>query len=373
MYDTRTVVGSHIVAEDNTESLALHLHKLVTTILRSKYFLRMSGCIVCDKLRSEQIHLLAWFHPWHELLVVHTLEFCTLHVVDDTPWALLLLLVERKKVALLALLVSLQVRAYQSLRHDKRHRLTIVEIVGLDGYIVNLRTHAESHVRWQSPRSSCPCDEVRFAPLRPLCLRILDKELYSGGEVLYVAIATRLVQLVRAKTCTRTWRIWLDGITLVEQALVVELLQKPPQSLDVLIVVSDIRMVKVNEVAHLLSQFTPLGSELHHVLTALMVVVFRRDVLLRSLVVNILLGNTQFLLDTQLHRKSVGIPSRLAVNLESLHSLVSVECILNTTCEDVVNTRVSVCRWRPLKEDKLRAAFTLINRLVEDVVLLPLC
>ncbi len=342
MHDTSTIFCCHIVAEDDTESLALHLHELVATILGGEHLLRMSGSILCHKLRSEVIDLLARFHPRHQLLVVHAFELGTLHAVNDAPRALLLLLVEWQEVALLALLVSLQVSIDTALRHNQSHWLAIVEIISLDGNIVNLRTHTESHVGWQCPRCGSPSDEIRFAPLGPLSLRILDQELCCGGEVLHVAITTRLVQLVRAQACTCAWRIWLDGIALVKQALVVELLEEPPQSLDVLVVVSDIRMVEVNEVTHLLGQLAPLGSKLHHILTTLVVVVLCRDILLRSLVVNILLGNTQFFLDTEFNRKSVSIPSSLAVNLESLHSLVSVECILDTTSQHVVNTRVAV-------------------------------
>ena len=178
---------------------------------------------------------------------------------------------------------------------------------------------------------------------------------------------------MRAQTCTCAWRVWLDGVTLVEQALVVELLEEPPESLDILVIVGDIRMVEIYEVTHLLGQLAPLSGELHHVLTALVVVILGRDILLRSLVVDILLGDAEFLLDTEFNRESVGIPSRLAVNLEALHGLVSVECILDTTCQHVVNTRVAISRWRSLKEDKLRAAFTLVDRLVEDIVFLPRC
>ena len=142
---------------------------------------------------------------------------------------------------------------------------------------------------------------------------------------------------MRAQTCTRTWRIWLDGVTLVEQTLVVELLEEPPESLDILVIVGDIRMIEIYEVTHLLGQLAPLGGELHHVLAALVVVILCRDILL-----SILLGDAEFLLDTEFNRESVGIPSRLAVNLEALHRLVSVECILDTTCQHVVNTRVAI-------------------------------
>ena len=107
--DTSTVIGSNVVAEDYAESLAVHLNELIATILRSEYLLRMSCSIFCYESWSKGIYLLAWLYPWQELLVVHAFEVCTLHVVDNAPWALLLLLVEWQEIALLALLVCLQI------------------------------------------------------------------------------------------------------------------------------------------------------------------------------------------------------------------------------------------------------------------------
>ena len=280
VYDTRTVVRSYVVAEDYAECLFLHLHKLVASVLRSKYLFRMSCCIFCYECGSEVVQFLARLHPRHELLVVQTLKLRTLHVVNHAPRAHLLVLVERQKVALLAFLVCLEVRTHERLSHNERHRLAVVEVVCLDGHIVNLRANAECHVRRQGPRSCGPCDKVRLAPLCPFCLRILDEELGCGGEVLHVTITTRLIELVRAKTRTCTRRIRLDGIALIEQTLVVELLEEPPKSLDILVVVCDIGMVEVNEVAHALCQLAPLSRELHDVLTATMVVFLSRDILL---------------------------------------------------------------------------------------------
>ena len=141
-------------------------------------------------------------------------------------------------------------------------------------------------------------------------------------------------------TCAR--RVRLNGVALVEQAFVVELLEEPPQSLNILVVVCDVRMVEVDEIAHLLGQLAPLGCKHHHILTTLLVVFLGRDILLRSLVVDILLCDTKLLLYAKLYGESVCVPSRLAVNLESLHGLIAIECVLNGACQNVVNARMTV-------------------------------
>ena len=78
---------------------------------------------------------------------------------------------------------------------------------------------------------------------------------------------------MRAQSSTCTWRIWLDGVTLVEQSLLIELLQEPPQCLDILVVVGNVRIIQINKITHLLGEVAPLLCEHHHVLAALLVII----------------------------------------------------------------------------------------------------
>ena len=131
-------------------------------------------------------------------------------------------------------------------------------------------------------------------------------------------------------------------------------------------------MVKIHEIAHLLRQVAPLLRVHHHVLTALAVVVLHRDVLLRVLVVDIGLGDAQFLFHAKLDGKSMGVPSRLTVNLIALHRLITVEGILDGAGQHMVNARMAVCRGRSLIEYKLRTSLTFLDALMEYVLGIPL-
>ena len=134
----------------------------------------------------------------------------------------------------------------------------------------------------------------------------------------------------------------MDGIALVEQSLVVELLEQPPQRLNIFIVVSDVRMIEVNPISHFLGQVSPLGSVGHDVLPAFLVVVGNGDIVFAFFVVDIGFGDTEFFLDTEFHRQSVGVPSSFPVHLESLHRLVAVEGVFDGSGQDMVYTGVSV-------------------------------
>ena len=109
---------------------------------------------------------------------------------------------------------------------------------------------------------------------------IVDEELGVGDKLLNIAIAARLVRRGRAQACTCTWRVLLDGVTLVEQPLVVELLEEQSQGLYIFGVVGDVGVVEVNGRAHLLGELTAFGRKLHHVLSALVVVILSIDILL---------------------------------------------------------------------------------------------
>ena len=108
-----------------------------------------------------------------------------------------------------------------------------------------------------------------------------------------------------------------------------QLLEQPPKGLHVLVVVSYVWIVEVNEVSHLLRQATPLGSKLHDIIAALVVIVLYGDVFVGLLVVDVSLGYPKLLFNAKLNGQSVCVPPGLAMNLVALHGLVSVEGIFD--------------------------------------------
>src|SRR4029077_9706226 len=80
----------------------------------------------------------------------------------------------------------------------------------------------------------------------------------------------------------------------------------------------------------------------------------------------------ELLLDLDLHRQAVCVPTRFALDVEALHRLVAREEILEGACEDVVRGRLAVGRGRAFIEDKARAAGTQLERFLEGALLLPL-
>ena len=130
-------------------------------------------------------------------------------------------------------------------------------------------------------------------------------------------------------------------------------------------------MVKVNKVTHLLRQVAPFLREHHHVLAALAVIVFCRDITRTLMVINISLGNAQFLLHAQLYGQTVGVPSCLAVHLITLHGLITIEGILDGTGKYMMNARVTVGRGRTFEEYELWTSLTLCDGAVEDIFLIP--
>ena len=73
---------------------------------------------------------------------------------------------------------------------------------------------------------------------------------------------------MRAKPCTGSRGVGLDGVSLVEESLLVEVCKKPPKRLDILIFVGDIGVIHIYPVAHLLGKLLPLCSILHYLATA---------------------------------------------------------------------------------------------------------
>ena len=322
MHDTRTVGRGHVVAHDHAEGIA---HRP---------------------------------HPREQLLVADALELGSLvNTILDLERSLHLLG---------------EVGRHQLARQNDGLRLVGIGVAALDAHIVDRGAYGQRRIRRQRPRRRRPGQEVELA------LDALEKafaafvahhaELRRAGRVLHVAVAARLVQLVGRETRTRRRRVGLDGVALVEQPLVEELFEQPPQRLDILVVVGDVGIIHVDPVAHAARQVLPHSRELHDRLAAGAVVLLDRN--LRP---DILLRDAELLLHAQLDGQAVGVPSRLAVHQIALLRLVAADDVLDRARHDVMDARQSVGRGRPLVKDECRMPLARRNALVEGVFRIPLC
>ncbi len=326
MYDTRTVLGGYVVARNDTESVAVGL---------------------C---------------PRDKLLILHTDEVGAF-AAPEYLWGFAQLFA-----------VGCQTR----LRQQVESRYLGIGILPAHHHIVNLRSYTEGGIARQCPRRGRPCKGIEGTPPVPLkegvkrigqCLiKFLNLELGGAGGVFYITVATGLVQLMRRQARTRSRRIGLNGIAFIEVAVLVQTLEQIPEGLDIFVVVGDIRVLQIHPIPHLLRQVGPLLGIFHHLAAASGVVLVHADFL-----ADVLFGDTEHLLHTEFHRQSVGVPTRLALHLITLHGLVAAECILDSTRQYVMNTRHTVCRGGSLKEQELRVSLACRDTLVEQVFFLPVC
>ena len=176
MYDTRTIFGSYIVARNDTERLS-----------RSLFPASVFGCF-------------NRFYPRNQLFVLHAYQVCTFifaHNLERNQLVTRFVVFQRHAFCLL---VEMSVKQRFGKNHS--HLVTIVSIVSLYGYVVNLRAYTKSSIRRQCPRSCGPCDKIRCTPFSHFRLRVLHLKLSYDRKILHVAVTSRLVQLVRAQSGT---------------------------------------------------------------------------------------------------------------------------------------------------------------------------
>ena len=191
-------------------------------------------------------------------------------------------------------------------------------------------------------------------------------ELGADRRILDVTVTAGLVELVGAQASAGGRAVGLDGLALVEIALAVDILQQVPERLDVTVVVGDVRIVHIHPIADALGKGTPLSGIFHH-LPATAVIIFG-DADLRA---DILLGDAEFLLHTELHGQSVSVPAGAAAHQVSGLGLVTADGVLDGTRHHMVDARHAVRRRRSLEEDELRRAFPEGERLLERRIALP--
>ncbi len=160
--------------------------------------------------------------------------------------------------------------------------------------------------------------------------------------------------------------IRLDLIALIHHAAVMKLLQRPPDGLNVFVFKGDIGMSEINPISHFLCHLFPFTLVLPDRLPAFCVELCHavpHDV--------ILVLEPELFFDFDFHWEPMRIPTRFAVNLESLHGLISAHQIFQRSGHDMVDARTAVRRGRSFIKREPGFPFARSNALLENLALLP--
>ena len=225
-------------------------------------------------------------------------------------------------------------------------------------HISNLLPDGKRDVARQRPRRGRPRDEE-------LVVLSDDLELRVYRDVLHVLISLR--QFVRRQTGPAARAVRGDAIVLVQQAAVPDLLDDPPERLDVLRLVGHVRVVDVHPVPDALGELLPLGEIRPHGLLALRVEL--PDPKLLDLCLS---REPELLFNLKLNRQPVRVPASFTIDMESAHRLVPRNQVLERTGFHMVDARTPVGRRRPLVKNKIAHRSRLFQGFLEDCILLPI-
>jgi len=231
-------------------------------------------------------------------------------------------------------------------------------VVMLHQDVVDLLTDRHRHVAGQCPRGGGPHQEIG-AGLIP------QRELDVDAGVLGAFLVT-LGQLVAAQWRAATRAVRHDLVTLIDQPAIPELLQDPPERLDVVVGQRAVSRGQVHPVADALRHPLPIFHVVEDALPAL--AVERRDAVILD---GLLAGKAHLFLDLQLHRQAVRVPPALAQDIVTAHRLVAWEDVLEDARQHMMDARPAVGRRRPLVEHIARPIGRLRHRFAEHVRLFP--
>ncbi len=155
-------------------------------------------------------------------------------------------------------------------------------------------------------------------------------------------------------------------MSLINQSLVENLFQRPPDRFYIFVVVCHIGVVHIRPIADASAHTLPLRLVREHALLAFF---YER---LYAVAFDVLLAvHTQSFFHFQLDGKSVRIPPRFSQNVVTFHSLVARYYVLHNARQYVSYMRLAVCRGRSVVKRKLFAAVVFGYRACENAVLFP--
>ncbi len=155
-------------------------------------------------------------------------------------------------------------------------------------------------------------------------------------------------------------------VVLIEQPFFPELLENPPDTLDVLVFEGDIGVIQADPIAHALGQFFPIIEIAQHALATFFVVF--SDAIDFDLALNL---DAEFLLDLDLDGQAMRIPTAFAQHTVTIHHLIAREQIFERPRQNMMDTGLAVGSWRPFIENIVRLTFALTERALENLLLAP--
>ncbi len=237
-----------------------------------------------------------------------------------------------------------------------------VELAGLGTDVDELGVDRDRGVGDERPRRRRPDQQLVAGLQRAAVLR--DAEAHVDGGILDVLIAER--DLVARQRGAAARAVRDDAVSLVEQALAGDLLQRPPDRLDVGRVQRAVGVVEVQPEADPLGQRVPVLEEGEHRLAALGVEL--RDPVLLDLGLGL---DPELLLDGDLDGQAMRVPAAAALDVVAAHRAEAGEDVLEGAAQDVVHAGRAVRRRRPLPEDPGLGPLTPPHGLAKHVALTP--
>ena len=272
-------------------------------------------------------------HEGHQLFVFHVFQVLTLHFGNNRVFAF----------------------AENGVRSGLGQIVELAVLLGLD--VVDLRADRQKFVGSQCPGGGGPGQEIGILFGRGL----KGHRQGDNGDFL---VTLRNFVGSEARSAARAIRKHL--VTLVDHALLEELIQDPPDGFDVIVVQGDVRMIQVYQVAHAVAHLAPQALVGEDGFLALLVE-FADAVFFDIL----LTGEAELLFHFDLYGQAVGVPSGFARYAVALHGLVAADGVLQRTGDHVVDARLAVCGRRSFVEDKVRLAFSCGDAFFQQFFLVP--
>ncbi len=232
----------------------------------------------------------------------------------------------------------------------------------LDCHIIYFRMGRYRHIARQRPGCGRP-HQQRGARL------IHQRHAHIDGRVIRIAIPQRHLVIGERRAAARA--VGHHFIALIKQALIPEILQNPPQRLDIVVGIGDIRLVKVNPIAHPVGKLLPFLDQLESRFAAQFVETV--DAIRLDLA---FIGKAKLFLHADLDRQTVRIPPAAPHNVITLHQLIAREDILESACQGMVHAGFAVGSRRPFIEHIVVRPLRCLQRPLlagfgEDAVQLP--
>ncbi len=230
-----------------------------------------------------------------------------------------------------------------------------------------LQASAGHDVKERNPKHDNPNWRVNVTPSNRFGAQVRRLRLYDRHNILRIAMTSKLIRLVQARSNSNYQEVKLSNVTFVRGIFLMGLFRRPPRNLSMFIIMNSVQVFRIRPVPRLITRINPLFHVRRRVNTTFAIVFLSEGNL-----TGVFLNGTRFFFRARFRQGTINVPANLTLRRRALRNLRSTRNVFSKAYRRIVSTKVPINQQKAFGRGREEASFAFNRAFVGGIYIVPI-